>query len=298
MPRSVKKWLRSMLIITLILLAGGWAVAEFLSPFLIILPPPGREYPTPHFDQSAFESFSIQTYDQLQIAACFRPSDLGISKATVIFVHGIGGKREHFMGMADMLAKQGFASVVFDGRAHGESQGQYCTYGHKEKHDIQSIVEWVKQKKPASKIGIWGNSLGGAIALQSLAVEPALEFAIVQSTFANLEQIVYDYQNRILRGFGSRTLSNRALKKAGKIAGFDPMSIRPAQTAKDLQQPILLIHGEADRNISVAYAREIYHALPTTAKQLIIVPEADHFNVFDKGGAQLQSNVIEFLEEQ
>ncbi|MBX2872334.1 MAG: alpha/beta hydrolase [Saprospiraceae bacterium] len=287
-----------MLITAFILLLTAWLAAEFLSPFLIIIPPPGHRYDIPDFDQGYFQEFELETFDQLQLSAAFRPSDLPDTKSVVIFVHGIGGKKEHFMGMADWLATQGFAAVVFDGRAHGQSGGRYCTYGYKEKQDIQVIVRWIEKKLPGTKIGIWGNSLGGAIAIQALAIEPHLSFGIVQSTFADLEQIVFDYQNRIMQGFGSRSLSDRALRRAGRIADFDPASVRPAQTAARLQLPILLIHGEQDENISVDYAQQIYQALPTTNKQFIRVPEADHFDVFDKGGAKLHDQLIDFLVQQ
>lgn len=287
-----------MLTTTFILLVTGWLAAEFLSPFLIIIPPPGHRYDIPNFNQGYFQAFELETFDQLKLSAAFRPSNESATKSVVIFVHGIGGKKEHFMGMADWLATQGFASVVFDGRAHGQSGGRYCTFGYKEKQDIMVIVQWIQKRLPDTEIGIWGNSLGGAIALQSLAIEPNLSFGIVQSTFADLEQIVYDYQNRILQGFGSRSLSNRALRRAGKIAGFDPASVRPAKTAEQLEQPILLIHGEQDKNISVDYAQQIFQAIPTTKKQFIRIPGADHFNVFEKGGSRLHDQLMNFLAKQ
>lgn len=287
-----------MLSTALILLLVGWLAAEFLSPFLIIIPPPGHRYDIPSFDKGSFQRFELMTVDQLKLSAAFRPSNLSETQLVVIFVHGIGGKKEHFMGMADWLAHQGFASVVFDGRAHGQSGGRYCTFGYKEKQDIKVIVNWIREKLPQAKIGIWGNSLGGAIALQSLAIEPHLTFGIVQSTFADLEQIVFDYRNRILQGFGSRSISDRALKRAGWIAGFNPRSVCPAQVASQLEQPILLIHGEQDKNISVANGEQIYKALPTTNKQFIKVPGADHFDVFAKGGARLHDELIYFLAQQ
>lgn len=287
-----------MLSTAFILLLVGWLAAEFLSPFLIIIPPPGHRYDIPNFDRERFQNFELITSDQLKLSAAFRPSNLAETRSVVIFVHGIGGKKEHFMGMADWLANQGFASVVFDGRAHGQSGGRYCTFGYKEKQDIQVIVNWVRERLPEVKIGIWGNSLGGAIALQSLAIEPHLSFGIVQSTFADLEQVVFDYRNRILQGFGSRSISNRALRRAGWIAGFDPGSVRPAQAARQLEQPILLIHGEQDRNISVDNGQQIFQALPSSNKHFIRVPGADHFDVFDKGGPGLHDELMYFLAQQ
>lgn len=298
MPRLFRKIVRTMLYLALFLLISGWATLEFASPYAIIIPPPGHQYPIPYFQENTFEPFDLQTFDNLRIKGYYRAPEQGKPKAIIIFVHGIGGKKEHFMGSAEMLAREGFAALVFDGRAHGKSEGKYCTYGFKEKRDIQTLVKWIRQREPAAKIGIWGNSLGGAIALQALAIEPGLSFGIVQSTFADLEQIVFDYQNRMFRGFGSRQLSNKALRKAGVIAGFDPQQVKPLAAAAHIQQAVLVAHGDQDANISVEYGKSIYQALPSSQKELVIVPGADHFNLFDKGGASLNQRFIDFLQKQ
>ena len=40
--------------------------------------------------------------------------------------------------------------------------------------------------------------------------------------------------------------------------------------------PLLVIHGEADRNVSVAEGREVYAAAAGTPKRLVTIPNADH----------------------
>jgi alpha-beta hydrolase superfamily lysophospholipase len=287
-----------MLYFILFLLVSGWVAIEFASPYAIILPPTGHQYPIPQFQAYTFEPVDFQTFDHLRIKGYYRAPEQGRPKAVIIFVHGIGGKKEHFMGSAEMLAREGFAGLVFDGRAHGKSEGKYCTYGFKEKRDIQALVKWTQERAPGAKIGIWGNSLGGAIALQALAIEPGLSFGIVQSTFTDLEQIVFDYQNRMLYGFGSRHLSNKALRKAGIIAGFDPQQVNPLAAAALIQQAVLVAHGDQDANISVEYGKSIYQALLSPQKELVIVPGADHFDLFDKGGAKLNQRFIDFLHKQ
>lgn len=298
MPRLLRKIVRTMLYFALFLLISGWATLEFASPYAIIVPPSGHKYAIPHFQAQTFEAFELQTFDHLRIKGYYRATEQGRPKAVIIFVHGIGGKKEHFMGSAEMLAREGFAGLVFDGRAHGKSEGKYCTYGFKEKRDIQALVKWIQKREPGAKIGIWGNSLGGAIALQALAIEPGLSFGIVQSTFTDLEQIVFDYQNRMFRGFGSRYLSDKALRKAGLIADFDPQQVKPLAAAARIQQAVLVAHGDQDANISVEYGKSIYQALLSPQKELVIVPGADHFDLFDKGGARLNQRFIDFLKKQ
>jgi len=78
----------------------------------------------------------------------------------------------------------------------------YSTYGYHEKNDISLIIDEIKKKQPNTKLGIWGNSLGGAIALQAIEKDKRLEFRIIESTFTDLNQIVYDYQKRFSYGVG------------------------------------------------------------------------------------------------
>ncbi|MEZ5043452.1 MAG: alpha/beta hydrolase [Saprospiraceae bacterium] len=286
-----------MLYLGIFLLLGGWAAAIFAAPYTIIIPPRGHKYAIPAFRLTAFYPLEIITFDAFKLKGYFRPADTLKTKGIIIFLHGIGGKKEHFMGSAEMLAREGFASVVYDARAHGESQGKYCTYGSKEKLDVQAIVQLMKEKMPDTKIGVWGNSLGGAVALQAMEITPDLSFGIILSTFADLRQIVFDYQKRILHGLGSRKRSDKALRKAGEIAGFIPEQIRPVLAATKIEQAILIAHGDKDKNISVAYAKSIFNALSSAQKELIIVPGAGHFDLFERGGASLNQRFIDFLNE-
>lgn len=89
-------------------------------------------------------------------------------------------------------------TFIFDSRAHGESQGKYCTYGFYEKKDISAIVDFIGPKYRNVNIGIWGNSLGAAVAIQAMEYDSRILFGIIESTFTDLSQIVFDYKKCIL----------------------------------------------------------------------------------------------------
>ena len=107
-------------------------------------------------------------------------------RGVMILVHGIGGCKESFLSLANRLANQGIASVLFDNRAHGQSGGQYSTYGFYEKKDISRIIDHIKEQDNQIPIGIWGNSLGGAIAIQSMEYDKRIHFGIIESTFTDM----------------------------------------------------------------------------------------------------------------
>ena len=137
------------------------------------------------------------------------------------------------------------------------------------KKDIAQIVDKIKARQPNLPVGIWGNSLGGAIAIQALEFDERIKFGIIESTFTELNQIVFDYKKRILKGIGLKFLSDYALKKAGEIANFKPFKVQPIESVKNIEQPIFIAHGDADENISSKYGQQLFDKLKSKDKQFI-----------------------------
>jgi len=168
---------------------------------------------------------TIEVAPKLHLKGYWIQSKTDTVRSIIIFAHGVGGCKESYIGIAKKLAHKGIESIVIDSRAHGQSEGQFCTYGFYEKEDISKIINFIQTKEPDIPIGIWGSSMGGAIGLLALAKDKRLKFGLIQSTFTDLHQIVFDYKKRILRGFGNQTMVNYVLKRAGQIANFNPTLI-------------------------------------------------------------------------
>ena len=216
-------------------------------------------------------------------------------RGVLILVHGLGDYNESFIDRATELTRQGFAVYSFDNRAHGASGGTYTTYGFHEKHDIARIIDRVRIDHPGLPVGIWGNSLGGAIALQALAYDERLVFGVVESTFRELREIVYDDMEPRF-GFRNRFISDLAVDAAGELARFEPDSVRPIEAVREIEQPVLIVHGDADRNISVAYGRDLFRHLASTEKELLIVPGAGHVNVATVYGPDYLPRILAFVD--
>lgn len=217
-------------------------------------------------------------------------------RGTIVCLHGIGGCKEPLLGDAEMLADEGFNAILYDSRAQGESGGENCTYGYFEARDLsRALDEAAKRHHAAEPFGVWGGSFGGAVALRALAHEPRLKFGIVASTFARLREIVGDYLY-LHTGIRANFIANLALNRAGSIASFPPDEVDPAEDAKHITQPILLIHGAEDRTISPEYGKRIFANLASKDKHWYPVPGADHFNVWEKGGAEYDRQLRRFLK--
>jgi hypothetical protein len=213
----------------------------------------------------------------------------------MIMLHGIGGCKEDYLGIAKSLTDSGYNCMIFDARAHGQSGGEYCTFGYHEKEDVQAVVSAILEHDSTTSIGIWASSMGAAVALQALAIEPRIKFGVIESTFTELSEVVYQYQKRYCFGIGLRFASNRALTLAGRIANFDPFKIQPIQACAKIKQPILMNHGDADQHINIRYGKQLFEALASTDKLFYTVKGGGHINLYTVGGAAYYKNTLNFI---
>lgn len=272
-------------------------VVEYVLPYMPIIPWKRTLDITPAAYQLRFDTLSIQAEEGLILRGYFIHANTTQPQATLILVHGIGSNKEAYLGYARTLAESGFNTIVYDQRAHGKSDGQYCTFGFYEKQDLSKFVDIARRFYPHVPVGVQGSSLGGAVALQALESDERLEFGIVESTFNTLENVVVEYGHGYFK-FRSRWLAQRVLTKAAAIARFRPFEVKPVESCKNIEQPILMIHGEIDEKIPIAFNKENFEALQSKDKEFWIVKGAGHQDVGEKGGEAYIKKVISFIKRQ
>ena len=273
-----------------------WLVAYKIAPYGIITPYRGVSESTPDDYQLSYELLDIKTFDSLTLKGYWVKSNIDTPKATIILLHGVGDLKESFLSTASMLAKQGYESIFYDSRAHGKSEGKYCTFGFHEKRDVAKVVDLIKTESLNRKVGIWGKSMGGAVSLQAMENDDRINFAIIESAFTDLRTIVHDYQKRIM-GLRMYWLADIALNKAAKIANFKPGSVKPIESIKKVNRPILLIHGDEDPKIAMKYSQHLLDAASTPNKKLLIISGANHDNVWQIGGDRYRKEIKSFIEK-
>jgi alpha-beta hydrolase superfamily lysophospholipase len=286
-------------IITLMLASVSvFLAATYVLPYAILKPKRLLLEIDPGSISSNYEpvSIAINEVDSLR-GFLFKPVYVK-PKAIIILVHGIGGSKEHFFPLAQKLAQDGYSTLTIDNRAHGDSDGSYATYGYKEKDDIALLVNFLKQRSPSLKIGVWGSSMGGAIAIQAMEQDERIAFGVVESTFTNLEQIVYDYQKRFSAGIGLRFLTDYVIQRAGIIADFDPKRVSPENAVKSIEQPMFLAHGDKDERIAYQYGEQLFNNLASSNKSFELVKGAGHLNLGEIGGEAYYNKVLVFISRQ
>jgi pimeloyl-ACP methyl ester carboxylesterase len=201
------------------------------------------------------------------------------SKGLIVFLHGIADNRQSGLGVARRFVRRGYDVLLYDGRAHGASGGQCCTYGFHEKHDLSRALDALGVARESTVI-LLGHSLGAAVALQAAANEQRISHVIAVSAFSDLETIVRDRAP----WFATQKDVTAALRLASRRGDFILEEVSPQRAASRIRVPVLLVHGECDRETTPDHSRRIFDAL-TGSKELRIVRNADHDHILSIEGA-------------
>lgn len=244
------------------------------------------------------ELLNFKSFDEIELSALITYAKIDSAKGTIVLLHGIRASKEHFIRLSRNLANQGFNTVALDLRAHGKSQGIHCSFGVNEKKDIVALINTILENNTIENtpIGIWGQSLGGAVALQAMAIDDRIQFGIIESTFSDFKTVTNDYFKNYM-GFGFQPLTNYLVNRAGKIAGFNPDEASPIEYCKQIEQPVLMVHGTKDKRIKIDYGKANFKNLKSTGKRFLEIEGANHASIWETGGDLYFEKVFAFIED-
>lgn len=240
----------------------------------------------------------IQAGDGVTLRAWyFRPAADPIG--SVVVLHGVGDSRRGATGHAGYLLGAGYAVLLPDSRAHGESGGFQVTYGVEERGDLAAWTAWLRDQHPGPIYGI-GVSMGGAILLQAL---PHTDFtaAVAESAFSCFDAIG---RYRLTQATGLPDPFTLPVVEAGLYYarvghGVDLRDACPQRALLEdsRETAVLLVHGTEDTNIPVEHSRRL-HALPRNKLDIWEVPGAGHVRVLTHSPEEYPRRVLAFFAAQ
>lgn len=210
---------------------------------LIYFPQTEQKYAvTPDQMGLNYEALEIITTDNQTLHGWFVPAV--DAKGTILFFHGNGGNISHRLGYLSMFNQLGYNTLIFDYRGYGRSSGSPSESGTY----LDAMAAWnylIETKKLApTSIGLFGESLGGAIATW-LAVREKPGILVLASTFTSIPDL------------------------AGEIYPFLPIRLIARfnyNTMEGIQSvtcPVLVAHSPQDEIVPFEHGQNLFQALPT-----------------------------------
>ena len=214
------------------------------------------------------------------------------TRGVIVLLHPIRGSRLTMLRRARTLHAAGYAIVMIDLQAHGESSGAKITLGHLEKHDARAAVAYARAQHPGEPIAVLGVSLGGAAALLASPLE--VDALVLESVFPSIEQAVH---NRVASrlGWASALPAEILLLLLQPHLGLTPPQLRPIAAMDGIGCPVFVLSGSADTHTTPAEAKQMFDAAQTPA-EFWLVEGAAHEDLFDAAPAEYRKRVLAFFE--
>lgn len=210
-----------------------------------------------------------------------RPSEEAL---TVVHIHGNAGSMRSHIAFSDHLPRAGFNLFIFDFRGYGESEGRPTSRGPLIE-DAKAAVGAVRARPDVdgTKVALFGQSLGGGIAINVLAEDEellgaALESPISSWRFAAATALGGESPSWFWRGLAALLIGDH---------------LSPLEAVATIDRPILIVHGDGDRIVPVVHGRRLAEAGPTV--ELVEIAGGDH-NTLQETHPQTVAQVHEFLK--
>ena len=192
------------------------------------------------------EELTIEGFEEVMLRGhYFNVSDE--DKCLFIFVHGWSDTWPGMLKYYPMVDMCRCDILMYDHRAHGESSGKYPTGGIKESEDLLLVTQWVLDHKgfDRNQIAWLGSSWGAAAALLAGAVDNDPAFIVADAPFQDWYSAIFE---RAIRDYGSviKAIAPGIMQMVNIRSGVNYKEASPREKAKDIVEPVLLIHSEGD----------------------------------------------------
>lgn len=228
----------------------------------------------------------------------FQQGDAGRKKAVICF-HGYTGEGlSNYIAMTDYFLKQGYAVLLPDARAHGESEGEYIGFGCLDRKDALGWINWlIKECGEEVSVLLHGTSMGGATVLMASGLElpPNVKGIVSDCGFTSPKEVFTHVLNHMYHLPAFPAIQGADFLNR-KLAGYGMDECNAKYEVRKARVPILFIHGSADTFVPCSMCHEIYDNC-ASPKRKLIVEGAAHAESYYKDMEAYEKALSEFADE-
>jgi hypothetical protein len=229
--------------------------------------------------------------DGTRLTAWFLPAQ-GPSRGTVVFFHGNAANITNHLPVVRWLPSAGYAVFLFDYRGYGLSEGQPTRTGVIA--DGVAALDHVRARPDvdAQRLVVYGQSLGGAVAIGALARAgtDGVRALVVEGAFGSYREVARRVLNRVW-------LTWPIQYPAAWLLFSD--DLRPYEDLPALAHlPFLVVHSRADGTVPFAAGEALYAAFPGPDKTLWAPEDGRHGDTFLRDDSPWRAQLLDYLAQR
>jgi alpha-beta hydrolase superfamily lysophospholipase len=231
---------------------------------------------------------ALTTADGLRLRGWFLPPRNGVA---IVYVPGLGANRMALFPEAELLFQRGYGALLFDPRAHGESEGELATWGAREADDTRRAIAFTRAQPGVQHVVVLGFSVGASAACLASSGNDAVDAVILYATWSSLEdEIAYKRPRpELTAGWATRWTY--------AWYGVDVSDVRPLDRIAGIApRPLLMVAGDHDGDTPLYVMKRVYEAA-REPKRLWIVEGLDHGHHVRHGRDAYAAHVGGFLDD-
>ena len=216
---------------------------------------------------------TLSTADGIELLSWYKPP-LAAGGATIVYFHGNGGNIEWRGFKVRPLLDAGYGVLLVGYRGYGGNHGRPSEEGLY--RDGRAALDFLTGRGiPGERIVPYGESLGSGVAVQ-MALERRVGALVLEAPFTSAVDV----------GAAAYFFLPVRLLIKDRFASVDKIA--------DVEAPLLVVHGEADRVIPVRFGRTLL-AAANDPKEGVFIPGAGHNDLFENGAIRA---VLDFLDRR
>jgi len=271
------------LVLLLALLSAGLAGCTH-----VFFQPNKALYDTPGRFGLDYQPVDIRAEDGTTLFAWFFPAR-GEPLATVLYLHGNAENISTHFGNVAWMPAAGFNVLALDYRGYGASEGSPSLEGVFMDIDAAMGTLLARPDVDPTRIIIFGQSLGGALAIHYAANSrhrDAVRAVVVDSAFSDYRLIAREKLASFFLTWPFQWMATTSVNN----------DYSPAASVRKLSPiPLLLIHGESDGIVPPHHAQRLYERA-AEPKSIWLVPDTGHIQALKE--RSIRQRLAAFLEKQ
>lgn len=276
--------------------AGAAKVTKDEAHRLLTNPRAGRymSEQTPADRGLQFEDLTATSADGTVLRGWFIPAD---SPRLILVQHGYKDRLQSMLNLAELLHRRGYQVMLMSVRAHDRSDGEMISLGQREMPDMEAWAT-IAESKPGvdrAKVGMFGVSMGGSLAIQYTATHDDVKVLVADSAFSSLEDTI-DTSVKFFTGLPAFPFGPMIRFWAEREGGFTPTDVDAKKWIGAVgPRPVLIMQGGADQVVSVSSGQKLFDAA-REPKEIWFEASVGHGKFLEMLPAEFEQHVVGFFD--